>query len=149
MSNIILYPDKYDTQISPIDIIDLNFIGINYIINSSKKINYKTIENAVHNIDCSNIFITYNEIDEVDNASGNFTFNNTQYTIYKKIKNGAFGSILDIGNKYILKIIRLRPTLKIDAIKEAIIQHIIFESTKLNNHIDCVYVSPICGVFLW
>jgi hypothetical protein len=66
--------------------------------------------------------------------------------------NSAYGRMFKItgddGNDYILKVCRTdTDVLKKNVVSEALIQHIIYESTKKGNHYDCPYAMKIISMF--
>ncbi len=160
----------YDTQIQPLTLpLDLKGIGCNFTLNANS--NLETIfDNCVLAKDkngnklnicqkkqfpgtkvLASIFELYNDSGSKINNATVFGINGKQNYVIKQSLDvtSAYGRMFIVQNinnnkNYILKVCRIGgETTKESVVSEMLIQHIIYESTKYQNHSDCIYAMKI------
>jgi hypothetical protein len=139
--------ETYDTQTLPRIAfpINLNTIGINRTINSFNDIDiirHTEIEQVILNI----LHFGGGTIRDHTNTRDRYTIN------APPIGSGAYGAVYRItgvttGQTFCCKVQTYgRGAAGYKILKEAIIQHIIYETTKNNNHYDCIYTPKVYKV---
>jgi len=139
-----------DTRLPEITSVEMNTIvgGVAPCIFTNSPADIPAVRGRIQTLG-DRLTFGYDLTGKLDRLDGTFSFNGKTYTCGDKIgERSAFGNLFNItdtaGNEYILKMQGNND----DMLREIIVQHILFESTKFKNHVDCPYVPQIFAVFI-
>ena len=141
--------EKYDTQTLPGKNFpfNLNSIGINHTINNFNDIT------QIHNTEIEHVRIHVNHFGGGGSIMDNSNVR-VKYNILNEISRGAYGVVYRISDPldntiYCCKVQNYGSgTAGIKILKEAIVQHIIYETSKNNDHYDCIYTPKVYKVYM-